>query len=274
MRASFLIPPSLANQSGGFSPFMFGLVMGMTVFSALSLQWAKQELVEYQKLQATRAKTNAEDVAKGLEFAILSETGQSYSDKYDLDRARAYSESQARTRGGQDYMLAARASEREQFGKKATAIAIAGTDDTLVRSEIYRTETEGHILQGTAGGKQGVAVYDTSVARTRQVLTSNQRMEIMAEHVYTFYAAKFRFPTDSEFQVVKGTFNLRDAWGQEFDYTVDTSGQKATLSFTTPWDYTQTLNLSLKDEADEAEYDDSQSNPTTNISPSYVPTDE
>lgn len=262
-------PSLLTDQSGGFSPFMFGLVMGMSVFSALSLQWAKQELTQYQELQAQRAKTDAEEVAKGLEFSILAENEQSYSDKYDLERARAYSAAQARTRGGQDYMFAARDSEREQFGKKATSVAIAGTDDTLVRSQIHRTETEEHVLDKSVGGRNDVAVYDTSLARNQQVMTSNQRMELMAEHIYTFYAAKFRFPNDSEYQTLLGRIGVRDAWGQDFEYKPDATGQKATLSFTTPWEYTQTMNLSLKDEEKKAEYDDQTPTEPTTVSPSY-----
>lgn len=261
----------LTDQSGGFSPFMFGLVMGMSVFSALSLQWAKQELVRYQELQIQRAKTNAEEVAKGLEFSILAENEQSYSDTYDLERARAYSAAQARTRGGQDYMFAARDSEREQFGQKATAVAIVGTDDTLVRSQVYRTETEGHVLDKSVSGRPDVAVYDTSLARNQQVMTSNARMEAMAERLYTFYAAKFRFPTDSEYQSLLDRVGVRDAWGQDFDYTPDKSGQKATLSFTTPWQYTQTMILSLKDEEKKAEYDEYAPTPATQ-QPTDVPT--
>lgn len=261
--------PLLACQSGGFSPFMFGLVMGMSVFSALSLQWAKQELSEYQDLQAQRAKANAEEVAKGLEFSILAENEQSYSDTYDLDRARAYSAAQARTRGGQDYMFAARDSDREQFGQKATTVAIAGTDDTLVRSQVYRTETEEHILQKGVGGREDVAVFDTSMARSQQVLTSNRRMELMAEQLYTFYAAKYRFPTDSEYQTLLGRVGTRDAWGQDFAYKPEADGQKALLSFTTPWEYTQSMILSLKDGQNEAEYEEQEPNESTTVSPTY-----
>jgi hypothetical protein len=260
-------PSHLTDQSGGFSPFMFGLVMGMSVFSALSMQWAKQELTRYQELQADRAKTNAEEVAKGLEFAILTENEQSYSDTYDLERASAYSAAQTRTRGGQEYMLAARDSEREQFGQKATSVAIVGTDDTLVRSQVYRTETEEHILDKTVGGRNDVAVYDTSLARNQQVMTSNSRMESMAERLYTFYAAKFRFPTDSEYQSLLEKVGVRDAWGQDFDYTPEKDGQKATLSFTTPWQYTQTMILSLKDEEKKAEYNETVPTEPTTVSP-------
>lgn len=241
--------------------------MGMSVFSALSLQWARQELREYEAQQAQRAQTNAEEVAKGLEFSILTEDERTYSDTYNLDRARAYSAAQARTRGGQDYMFAARDSDREQFGQKATVVAIAGTDDTLVRSQIHRTETEKHILQTAPGAEHGVAVYDTSTARSQQVLTSNRRMEQVAEQLYTFYAAKYRFPTDSEYQTLESRIGIRDAWGQSYAYSPATDGQKAVLSFTTPWQYTQSMNLSLKDDENKANYDQQEPTSPTNVSP-------
>jgi hypothetical protein len=225
--------------------------MGMAAFSALSSQWAKQELVRYQEEQAARAKANATDVAKGLDFAILTENSQTYSDNYDLERARQYTNNAARTRGGQDYLVTAREDEqRENFGKKTTTVAITGSDDTLLRSQMHRSGDSEEILRTKIGDNQAVATYDTATARDRQVRTSNERMEVLAEQVYAFYAAKKRFPTDNEFATLRSTFNLHDAWGREFTYTPSKDQQKGILSFTTPWDYTQTLKLSLKDETD------------------------
>jgi hypothetical protein len=241
------------SQRGGFSPFLFGLILGMGVFSALSMQWAKQALTHYQEEQVKRAKENATDVAKGMNFAILTENQQTYSDNYDLDRARKYSNSSGRTQGGQDFMVTSREDEnRESFGQKASTIAVTGSDDTLLRSQMHRMETAKQILNEKTGNNQAVAVYDTSMARDRQIRTSNERMETLAEQVYAFYAARHRFPTDSEFTTLQGTFSVRDVWGNDFVYKQDPSGQKGILSFTTPWNYTQSLNLSLKDETDPA----------------------
>ena len=248
--------PNIKHQQGGFSPFMFGLIMGMSVFSALSMQWAKQELANYQQQQAQRAKTAAEDVAKGLDFAILSEDNRTYSDDYTLERARQYTNTDARTRGGQDYMVTTREDEdRESFGQKGTTVAITGSDDTLLRSQMHRAEDSQQILRMNTSGKQAVAVYDTSHARDRQVRTSNERMEALAEQVYAFYAGKRRFPTDSEFTALRGRFDIRDAWGNDFTYTVAKDDQNGTLTFTTPWNYTQTLKLGLKDDGIASESD-------------------
>lgn len=233
---------------------MFGLIMGMSIFSALSMQWSKQALARYQQQQVERAKANTQDVAKSLNFAILTENSQTYSDKYDLDRARQYSNTEARTTGGQDYLVTERTDDnRTTYGKAATTVAITGSDDTLLRSQMYRTGDAKEILTTKTGNSQAVAVYDTSTARDQQVRTTNGRMEALAEQIYAFYAGKQRFPTDSEFTTIKSTFGLRDVWGHDFIYTISTDGQSGTLAFTTPWDYTKTLKLSLKDDGIGAE---------------------
>lgn len=264
---------NLNNQEGGFSPFLFGLIMGMTIFSALSYQWSKQELAAYQAEQAARAKANAQDVADSLNFSILTENQQTYSDKYDLDRAKQYSNSSAKTQGGQDYMIEEREDDnRKQYGKSATTVAITGSDDTLLRSQMHRSGDSEEILRTKAGDNQPVAVYDTSIARDRQVRTSNERMEGLAEQIYAFYAARKRFPTDSEFTTLASTFGMHDVWGNNFTYKPDIGGQKGVLSFTTPWDYTQSLNLSLKDDGDPSKYPGTDVTPTTTDSATTVPT--
>jgi hypothetical protein len=246
--------PSPNAQSGGFSPFMFGLVVGMSLFSALSMQWARKELALYEQQQTQRSKKDAQDVADALNFAILTEDQQTYSENYDLERARQYANSTGRTTGGQEYMVTTRTEEdRTRYGHAAATVAITGSDDTLLRSQIHRSGGSEDILRTKVGDKQAVAVYDTATARDQQVRTSNLRMEVLAEQLYAFYAGKYRFPTDQEFSSLNGALKLHDAWGNEFDYTTSKDNQKGTLSFTTPWNYTQTLNLSLKDDAKPAE---------------------
>lgn len=243
---------------------MFGLIMGMTVFSALSMQWAKQEMVRYQAQQAERSKAQAEDVAKAMDFAIRTEDAKNYSEDYTLERARSFSNSSGRTAGDQDFMLKeVRDDSRKAYGNSAHTVAIAGSDDTLVRSKIYRSDNAEELTQTAPGTtNQPVILYDTSMARDRQVRTSNTRMEALAEQVYAFYAGHQRFPTDSEFTTLSARFNVHDVWGQNFDYTMDKDGQTGALSFTTPWNYTQNLRLSLKDDGDPSAPNPSSDAPT------------
>lgn len=233
---------------------MFGLVVGMSLFSAMSMQWARKELALYEKQQTARAKQNAQEVADAMNFAILTETAQTYNENYDLERARTYSGSTAVTQGGQDYMVTTRTDEdRTRYGHAATTVAITGSDDTLLRSQMHRSGDAEDILRTKVGDKQAVAVYTTNTARDQQVRTSYQRMEVLAEQLYAFYAGKYRFPTDDEFTSLAGALGLHDAWGDNFTYKPSKDNQDGVLSFTTPWNYTQTLTLSLKDESKPAE---------------------
>lgn len=227
---------------------MFGLLMGMTIFSAMSLKWAQQELAEARLRQAESQKRNAQDIASALEFATLTETAETYSDQYDLDRARQYTtRTTGQTRGGQDYLVVARESDESRVGKSTQVVAITGSDDTLRRSEVYRT-LDADKLQDIAGEQQTldpVVAFDTGAIRTRQVMVSQQKMESMGEQIYAFYAANLRMPTRSEYDELAEKLTIRDAWGTPFHYS-QLDEDRARLEFTTPWGYTQPLNLNLK----------------------------
>ncbi|NBX86468.1 MAG: hypothetical protein EBQ80_04430 [Proteobacteria bacterium] len=238
-------------QRGAFSPFMFGLVMGVTIFSALSMQWAKKELERYQAKQADAAQRQAQDVAKAMEFAILTEGQDNYSEEYTLQRARQFSSAAAKTRGEQDFLLATkRERDSERFGRNDEKIAIAASDDTLLRSQVYRSGDVAELDKLRTNKASGVVVYDTSEARDRQIRTSIQRQEALAEQIYAFYAAEMKFPTLAEFTEMRRKFGLRDVWGDDFEYGVDPDLQQGFLSFTTPWGYVHEINLSLKEGAE------------------------
>lgn len=227
---------------------MFGLMVGMSIFSAMAMQNARHELDLLQKRQAAKAKAQAEDLAKGLEFAVLTETRETYSDDYNLERARANtSGSGGKTRGGQDVLVTQRETEGESLGDKTRRVAITASDDTLLRSQVHLSQSAEDLSQLKPSEQLPVVVFDTNSVRERQVRTSKQNMEAMAEHVYAFYAAKLRMPSKDEFENISSKLGFRDVWGTPFTYTYG-SETTATLEFTTPWNYTQSLRLSLKDD--------------------------
>lgn len=233
------------------SPFMSGLLIGMTIFSALSLQWAKTELLETRKRQAEQAQADAKDLAGAMEFAVLTENaneGQGYEEGYSLERARRFSNAVGITRGGNEALVTERtADEQGAFGIARTQVALTNTDDTLQRAALNRAGSAEE-LNRAIGAKTPSALFDAGGARQKQVLISTKRMEVMAEQLYTFYAAQMRFPTDAEFTTLDGGLNIKDAWGKSFVYTQSPDAQSADLSFTTPWEYTQTLHVSLQDD--------------------------
>ncbi|PIZ31722.1 MAG: hypothetical protein COY40_01270 [Alphaproteobacteria bacterium CG_4_10_14_0_8_um_filter_53_9] len=238
---------AISSQRGQLSPFMFGLLMGMSVFSMASLKWAQQEMAEQKKRNAALQEASAQDLSKALEFATLTETEGTYSDDFTLERARAYTtRTSGQTRGGQDYLVVARGSGRTALGKESQVIAITGSDDTLRRSDVYRT-LDADRLQKLAGDNKtdGVVTFETSAVRTRQVTKSSQNMAAMGEQIYAFFAAHMRMPTGEEYDQLAEKLTIRDVWNRKFDYSyLDT--ERARLEFTTPWGYTVPLNLNLK----------------------------
>jgi hypothetical protein len=235
------------RQRGGLSPFMFGLLMGMAVFSVYSLQIAKQQLAAQQAKNAARAQAEAADLAKGLEFSILTETEATYSDDYTLARAQSGAAlASGQTRGNQDALLTTQRQDDAALGAPNEQVAILNSDDTLLRAQLYQTQSADDVARLQDTKNAPLAVIDTGAIRQRQVLTSVRSMEALAEHVYSFYAGQMRFPTTLEFDTLASKLGLADAWGQPFRYTRQ-SPDAALLEFTAPWNYTQSLKLSLKE---------------------------
>ena len=226
---------------------MYGLLLGMSIFSVVSMRYAQRELEVQQHKNAEKARAQAEDIARGLEFSILTETGATYSNDIDLDRALSQTaKSSGKTRGGEEVLLVERDAGEGDFGRRNQRVAITASDDTLFRSQVYRSGSADELVAMPRSEKRPVVTFDSDAVRDRQVRTSFQNMEALAEHIYGFYAGQMRFPTGTEFDTIASQVNLRDAWGQAFSYT-QSSDDRATLQFTTPWNYTRTLNISLKD---------------------------
>lgn len=233
------------------SPFLTGLLLGMTMFSALSMQWAKQELAALQERNAVRDAAQAKELGQALEFAVLTEDESSYTEGYNLERTRQFSGASVRTRGGNEVQLTARDTENDEanqgaFGTGGTQVAITASDDRFTRAAASRTASAEE-LQRTRSNAEDLVFANVRAARERQVITSTRRMEALAEQLYAYYGAELRFPDLNSYTSYAGKLGLRDAWGREFDYNPTNDGQGGSLSFTTPWGFTQALKLSLKD---------------------------
>ncbi len=232
------------------SPFLTGLLLGMTVFSALSLQWAKAELAATQARNTARDQAQAKELGQALEFAILTEDASSYTEGYDLTRARAFSAASTRTRAGNEVQVVARESENSEntgsFGMGGTQVALNASDDQFARASASRTASAEE-LQRSRSNAEELIFANVRAARERQVITSTRRMEALAEQLYAAYAAQMRFPDANSFTMLAGKLLLRDAWGQDFAYTTSEDGQTASLNFTTPWGFTQAMRLDLQE---------------------------
>lgn len=249
---------------------MFGLLAGMMIFSVATTQWARQELVRIQQQKAARQKAQAEDVAKAIEFTLLTETPGSYSDTPDRQRIMANtSMATAKTAGDEDVLIVDRQTEKDVFDKRTTRMAVTASDDTLLRSKVYRSATADD-LSAIPNGQNGVVTVDTAAIRQRQVVQSAENMSAVGEYVYGFYAGHLRWPNQNEFEDLEAESNLHDVWGQNFTYT-PIDDQSVRLELTTPWNYTHAIVLSLKDDASSAKLDPNNEDVTKPSSPSILP---
>lgn len=232
------------DQDGIFPPFMFALLMGIGLFSTISLKVGQKQLQEIAQKRAIRAEEEREDLAKSLEFAILTETADSYDDDISLERARRYTNlSGGKTLSGENAQIIARRSE-DAFGASQKRLLIANTDDTLRQIELAETADSEAISRLSSKGEGGVSILETSAIRYRQVETSRQSQNSMAEALYRFFSGQKRFPTPNEYDTLVEQYRLRDAWGTPFTYT-RTSDSRAQITFVAPWGEEYPLVVSL-----------------------------
>lgn len=254
---------TLTSQRGAMSPFMFGLLAGMAVFSVASTQWASQELARVQAAKREKEKAQAEDIAKAIEFTLLTETAGTYTNNPDRTRIMANtSMATGKTVGDEDVLMVQRQVEDETFGARTDRVAITASDDTLLRSKVFRSGSAEELSQLPTDDNSVVTV-DTAAIRQRQVAHSAQNMEALAEYIYAFYAGNMKWPNPSEFEDIADRARLTDVWGQPFIYTL-VGDDGAVLELNTPWNYTHTLKLSLKDDTTSAK---TESNETTTNAP-------
>jgi len=231
-------------QKGAFSPFMFGLLASVAVFSSLMQKWSMDEMKRQEERRIQTQQEQAESVAKAVENAILTETATTYGNTVTLERARQFMSGTTGIGGdGEDYQFKS-AQTDSQFGRNNQRIIINTTDDQFLKDEIGRIEGEEGIK--AFAGADGTTVLDTSDARKRQITKSRESLEMEAAQIYRSYASfGFKFPSTSQYsEIISAATGIKDVWGQDLTYERQ-GDKKATLSFTTPWGYTVTKKLSM-----------------------------
>lgn len=233
------------NQKGGFSPFIFGVLIGLSAFSVITAEMAKREMEKAALHRIKTQKEQAEDLARGLENALLTETDATYDADLTVTRARdGSSGSTGVTRSGSSVLVNVQTGENS-LGLDHQRILITTTDDTMLRDDVGFIASKEDQSTYSASNKEPVAMFDSESIRKRQVEASREYLEAEAAQVYGFYAANLRFPNEgAEYNSINSMTNYVDVWGNNFTYTFIDS-KTATLSFTTPWNYTYTLNLDM-----------------------------
>lgn len=238
----------ILSQYGAASPFMLGLLLGVSIFSVSVQQQARIELQEIRQAQALKQETEANALRNAVEMAIMTESTADYTSDLTSDRIREYlSYSGGTTRTNQDIAVG---SITSNAALDANRIIMTTSDDEFVREEVEALETSGStgsISQSSLNERSDVIVVDTESLRQRQIEASYQSMEALAGLVYDWWsrAGNYRFPSAAQFSAeVLPLSSYTDFWGEDFDYTYINNNQ-ARLEFTAPWGQAYAMNLTM-----------------------------
>lgn len=234
----------LKNQKGAFSPFIFGMLFALAAFSTMSAYWAQKDMIDQERKKIERQKEEATDLRRALENSIRTETADTYNQAINLNRAQAFTTlSTGETRGGQAVAFNAQESN-VALGISNTRVVLSTSDDEMLRDDIDLLSTASGQAAYTSGQNQAVEFYDSQADRARQVDLSTDALNAEVAQVYAFYEANLRFPNGTEYGDINTMTGFSDVWGNDFTYTY-IDDKTATLAFTTPWGYTQTINLDM-----------------------------
>jgi hypothetical protein len=243
------------SQKGAFSPFMFGMLMGVGILSAVTQQWAQKYAQELEEQRLTTAQENAAEIRQAMENTILLEDSATYD--ADITTAGALdsrvlqqASSTGKTRGGSNVQIK-EVSSTTEFGLQNKRIVVTATDDTYVKADVAALADVSAVIAYDPTDNAAVEVFDSSEARRKQVDLSYDYLLQAADSVYGFYAENLRFPTVAEYAQIENLTRLKDVWGNGFtyergdDYAAPEGDQVGRITMQTPWGYTRTIPLDV-----------------------------
>lgn len=234
------------KQRGIFSPFMFGLLAGVSIFSLAMRTQAQIELKRVQEQQQNRASQQMQAMRDAVENALMTETTSSYGLINAAELAKSSALSSGGTRDKQGLVVGSITTDGATDSQR---IMVSTSDDAFVRAEVTSLAggTANNMASATINARSDVASIDTTALRSKQIKLSMQNMTQQANMVYAWYAqdGHLRFPTTAEYSSDIASSGLKDFWGGVFTYT-RTNVNLAKLTFTPPWGgtpYAITMNL-------------------------------
>lgn len=242
---------TLKNQKGAFSPFMYGLLMGVAILSTLSKYQAQKSLEDAEKRQKEQQHKSAQNVKNAFENAILTENiadgSLEFSQEATLDRARAFlTGGTGKTSSGGDYTLNQKEGE-EVLGLKNQKVFIGSSDDQFVNEKVSKIGSAEEVSELNINKQTAIAVFDSEAARTKQIEQSTEYLRMEESQIYRYWGSNnYSFPkSQNEYEeTINKMTGLKDVWGQTFKYTYITKN-KAKLSFTSPWGFEKVITLDM-----------------------------
>lgn len=268
---------SLRNQRGAFSPFMFGMLAGLAVFSGALRSQYLNELGTLESQRNTRLINEAKELESSVKNFLRSQTSSTFNSTITVANIQELLATDgATTDSGQAYQIKIIPYTISYINNATAAVTrdaqiflMTSSDDSLLRTQVDNTTTRTDAF--TLAKEPHVVVVDTESVRQEQVALSKKRLEGMASLLYDYYTRGFfsgttrlhTFPRDAtEYNAMVATYNLtneaKDSWGQNLTYTVNASGnttdletseaisESAVISFVTPWSERYPLTVSVQ----------------------------
>lgn len=239
---------TINNQKGAFSPFMFGILMGVAVFSASMNHWAKKELIDLDEANKMANHEKGIAIKKALENSIITENVNSenqYSEDYTLQRAQRFlSGSTGKTRSGDDAVIST-AHNSGKFKTSNKKILITVSDDQFTREDVGDVAGADAMSDYNQANSE-IVLFDSEPIRIEQIQESKRRLQSEVSQIYVAYTTYgYKFPTVDQYKTqINAATNNKDIWGQTFKYDRK-SDKLVILSFTTPWGYTYKSKLDM-----------------------------
>lgn len=233
------------RQRGAVSPFLFGMLAGVAIFSAGVKTQARIETQQILEEQEKRAQESAETYRRAVENALMSETAGTFG-TITADRVNQYVSKSVGggTRSGSDITLGA-------IDRDATLdtqrVMITTSDDDFVRSRVNSLTSGGNannMATDSLTDRNDVVTVDTSNIRQEQIQASLSNMQKQAEVMYGFWAQNGRFPGAGEYAAIAAQTGLTNFWGSPIS-CVCLDNNSVTLTSATPWGQTLTVGLNM-----------------------------
>lgn len=224
------------RQRGAVSPFLFGMLAGVAIFSAGIRAQAQIETERILAEQEQRAQKTADTYRRAMEGALMAETAATFG-TITVDRLNSYVSKSVGggTRSGAD--IAMGAIDRDTT-LDTQRVMITTSDDTFVRNQVTALQTGGNanaMATDALTNRGDVVTFDTTNMRTKQVEATLSNMNKQAEMLYGFWAQNSRFPGQvGEYPNIAASANLTTFWGDPIIYDFFTDNQ-VQLRATTPW---------------------------------------
>lgn len=242
---------TLTNQKGAFSPFMYGLLLGVAMLSTLSKYQAEKALEQAKVEQKKRQNAQVEGIKQAFENAILTENvaegSLEFSADATMDRAQAFLTGTSTQTTSKEAITLNQREGESHLGINSQKVFITNSDNEFTKEKVERIFSASEVSKLNLNNQSEIAVFDSEEARLRQIKQSTEYLRMEQSQIYRFWGSNdYSFPkSQNEYEEkVNRMTGLKDVWGQTFKYTYITKN-KAKISFTSPWGFEKSITLDM-----------------------------